>query len=1086
MEDIVYESEILPELEIEEALTLEQMLTFQPRFVAFSDQDILAYLHQLLKSSPQKAEIFARLHKQVIQDTLKIRDVHKHVTFVPRDLSRKNYEDADFIAEMNDAKQASSYTVQQMGIDRVMFPFVLDQEDIATTSDRPILEHDVDIRLGDYPSRILKTDPIQVAVDRASWNASMKNNHPDYLFDPKMHTILGNMKPGEVSWKPGDPSDMTEWILTKVRPSIQKVLAVISEPIDIHTLHRILGKYGYMLEHLKSGDFELLKTHVRDVLSKDPDIHDDEVQVPIEASKLARTFVGFGDTLQNEGKRASILITDDESMKLQTKYRTLLESVPPLPLQIPLASPAEIAKELRNGTSNIETVAEQLIQWYLRWFLDNVSRFMEKYAQNNVDLDKVESYMRRLQQVGESILLTSTFDFIHQYSDIAELKEGNDTSAYDGAPSIVPQMVFEENANEEFVPSSSMESDTTPEMDALDIFDTNTAATTSHVDMQEIENLKLEPGQKEVILDAWKKVLVVQAASGLPLNVSSVLHWCKQYITRPSRLQQIMTKVPGIAEAIAYRILHPDIQIVAERIQDLHSKEWRESLQQSYKSIHDEWITSTKQAILLIMTKWWMDLCEQSLQGTLHFTPLQGMIQHIHTWSSYGPPMQPDAKSGILAYMTEVAETVVAMDARTTRDDMKSIATERMPTEMEKLKTQWGALQASGQILNKSDRARLLLENTIKAIKSGQSGVDVLNGYLPGLLYLPQLLPAKRVAKKAASWIQGCCAAPLDDSFKADSDWRTQLSALYKIKRFLAKERWSVQARTVLNGFTKESSESNPANTHNACGNKPPKTTQLQDSISASQLFEMDLHKEAWQWIPRSHMDMLTKYPNEVEGWAKKVIDAMYPGEKTKSGAVFKVITQITSMSSLLSFLNRIGKNLREKLKEEQSDLLAQDLSMMKSCLRDIPSGKVSSTMIQYVSTILLAKPANIDHGNLSLPSDMTRQTITSIWNKNYQLCTEWNMVGSMMNATEVQAFITKVREQQKEISLQRLDILSIEDRQTLLDAKNLGLLRIVEFNEIHVDDETMTDEQDRRMDLEGEQDFTMVSRDADPDVDEL
>jgi hypothetical protein len=83
-----------------------------------------------------------------------------------------------------------------------------------------------------------------------------------------------------------------------------------------------------------------------------------------------------------------------------------------------------------------------------------------------------------------------------------------------------------------------------------------------------------------------------------------------------------------------------------------------------------------------------------------------------------------------------------------------------------------------------------------------------------------------------------------------------------------------------------------------------------------------------------------------------------------------------------------------------------------------------------------------------------------------------------------VQAFITKVREQQKEISLQRLDILSIEDRQTLLDAKNLGLLRIVEFREIRVDEPEPNE--DANLDLEGEQEFALPSRDADPDVDAL
>ena len=1097
MEEIVYENEVLPELEIEELLTLEQMLAFQPRFVAFTEQDLLAYIQQLLKTTPQRAEIFARLHREVVEN--KLPNLQDRVVIAPYSLSRNDYEDANFVQDMNEAKQASSYAVQQMGIDRVMFPFQLEDTTHASSS-RPVIENDVSIILQEdgaattFPSRILKTDPAQVHVDRAKWKITEENSHPDYLFDTQL-SIAKSSSFVPIAWNDADPSDIAEWILQKVRPSIQEMIAFIREPIDVHTLHRILNKYGYDLEKLNVQEFAPLQNHMKTILQDElpPHTNDQDAPLPIEKANISKNFVTMEDALVNETSRAALLTSDDRSMRMEEAYRMLLQSVPPLPQQPPLSTPAEMAKELQSGTSTFETIAEQLIQWYLRWFLDNLEKFMNKYHQNKVDTELVEKYVQRLKNIGESIMLTSTFDFIRQYSDVAELKEGNDTSMYDGAAAIVPQTVFEETENEEYVAPRPQEvsNDRNEESDALNLFDNiNTDANMNNMNapLVSFDGMELEQGQKEVFTSVWKQIHVIQIASGLPINTPSILQWCAQYIHRPSRIQQILAKVPGISEVVANRIVHDDIQVVSAKIQDLYSKQWRESLQQCYKEIHEEWVKSQKETLLLILTRWWIELCIQSLQGRLHFTPLQGMIQHIHLWSYYGPPMQPDAKSGILHYLMEVAESTIGLNARTAKDSMKVIANEKMTTDMDDIKIAWDRVQSSEQNLSRSDRARLLLENTIKALKSGQSGVDILSGYLPGIIYLPQLLPAKRVAKKAASWIQGCCAAPLDETFKADSDWRTQLSALYKIKRFLSKDRWSVQARSVLNTFAKDivaHQHDKEKEDHKSC-NKPVDASlhTLHDSPSSSELFGVNINDEVWQWIPRSHIDMLSKQPNLLEGWSKTLIEKMYPSEKNKSAAVFRVIQQITSISSLLSFINRIGKNIHEKIQDET---YASILSQMKDCLRKIPSGKVSSAIILYTCTVVLTMPATIQQDIFAFPTNITRQEISSIWNKNYQVCVEWNQVGAMMNATEVQAFITKVREQQKEISLQRLDILSIEDRQILLDAKNLGLTRIVEFREIQIDqDQGQELANDAQMDIEGVQDFELPSVDADQDIDAL
>lgn len=1070
MDDVIYENEVLPELEIEEVLTLEQMLEFQPRFVAFREQDMLAYIQQLLKSTPQRAEMFARLHKQVVIKPLSNHKEstapHTRVTYRPLGLTRKNFEDANFVGDMNEAKQASSYAVQQMGVDRVMFPFALDDDVSSITLTRPTLEHDATIMLanGSY-SHILANDPLQVHVEAARWDITPANTHPDYVFDAPLP--MASPQPQWIEWKEGESLELAEWILKRVRPAVKDMLRAITEPLDIHTLHRILAKYGHDLTTLSITEFEALQQHMRGVFetsTAEPDASDDTTSA-IAPSKFTTQFVSLPDTLTSETTRAMMLKKDDAAVRMEQAYFSMLQSIPPLPPQIPLPSPAEIAKDLQSGSVTMETIAEQLIHWYMRWFLDNLSRFMDRYTQTHIEMDQVDRYVRRLQNVGGSIMLTSTFDFINRYSDVAEVKEGNDTSMYDGTPSLVPETVFEENANEEYI--QNIVNDEEEDTSHLYVVDNESFALP-------LDELALSPGQKESIMHAWNHICIIQQASGLPLDAQSVLRWCKQYIQRPSRVQQIMAKVQGISEMVASRIVNDRLEVALERIQDLHSKEWRDALLASYKEIQFEWLASWNETLRLIMTRWWIELCWQSVQGTLHFTPLQGMVRYIHMWGAYGPPMQPDAKSGILHYLVEVAQFIVSgLDARSFKEEMKNLAVERMAKDLEDLQVAWEKLQASGHIMNQSERARLLLENTIKALKNKQTGVDVLGGFLPGMIYLPQLLPHKRISKKAASWIQGCCAAPLDETFQADNDWRTQLSALYKIKRFLAKERWSVQARSVLNGFSKDTDKAHMPQESRPCS-QPVTTEELEDARSASDIFGINLQDECWQWIPRSHMDMLTKQPNMVEGWAKGLIEKMYPSEKNKSAAVFRALSQITSMSSLISFLNRIGKNVQETSNNAE---MAELLSRMKMCLRNVPSGKVSYALILYVSTITLGLPATIEQGQWSIPPHTTRQELSAIWNKHYHTCTEWNQIGVMMNANEVQSFITKVREQQKEISLQRLDVLSIEDRQILLDAKNLGLLRIVEFSEIHVD---------AALDLEGEQDFAMPSLDADPDEDAL
>ena len=53
------------------------------------------------------------------------------------------------------------------------------------------------------------------------------------------------------------------------------------------------------------------------------------------------------------------------------------------------------------------------------------------------------------------------------------------------------------------------------------------------------------------------------------------------------------------------------------------------------------------------------------------------------------------------------------------------------------------------------------------------------------------------------------------------------------------------------------------------------------------------------------------------------------------------------------------------------------------------------------------------------------------------------------LTSEDIQKYITKKREQQKQISLAKMDVLSTEDRQILQDAKKLKLTKLVEVSEM-------------------------------------
>lgn len=1045
MEDeIIFENEVLPELEIEELLTAEQMLAFQPRFVAFSDAEISSYLYQLLHSF-SRADMFSKLHKSVLvqeeRSLLEQVDIFTNISRINfqqwrgHDVELEDgtveveWEENNFFEEIENAKNANTYMLQQYAVDRVFFPFVVDP-----LRGKPIIEENASIRFGSAYSRIFKHDPMQIEMDGAIWKVPSRTRK-DYVMDrPFSRTFFRSRK---VEWREGETHDVNAWIRRHVRPSIHDIIEKYTLWTDYHELERLLMVADYTVDDLTESEFRDVCAHL-ETLSESLEEADTQSMsrrlIQSLRYKMPKNGISMTDMITNEFERSTSLLTEEGIHKKQEQYSLLIQSIPPLPLQIGIPSPIEIASQLRSGSVTLEDIATTLKQWYQRWNLDTMITFMEKYMENTLDTERMNQLQLYLMDSVRSVNVINDYRFFDHYADMAEVKEGNDTRLYDGTPMAQNDYGYEDTQDADVFPNTNEGG-----------MDGEFTADATHLiePMMPSMNIELDDGQKEVFEIAWKRVHDIHVASGLPVDMEICIEWAKHYIIRVSRVQQLCSKIPALVEVIAKRVVVNDLDRAYQRIQDLHDAELRDALGREYRLVHEEWMNSCEMAFRLILTRWWYDLCSKSLHGSLQFTPLQGMYtHHISVWSYFGPPMQPDATSGIIFYITNVAESVdTRMHARELRKDIQNLADRYLSEETTILLQKWEEVKDTERAWKKADKAVMLLEDTIKAIKAKQR-VDVLAGYLPALMYLPFMLPGKRDARKAAGWIQGCCAAVLDEKFKADIDWKSKLTDLYKIKNYLAKERWTLQQRVPLENFKETVSKEKEKEGKKEDISFLEQNKGVIEEVGAD-MYTVDVAK--FTWIPRSHMTMLSGSTQEVQNWTRSLLEQMYPRQKALQ--VYQVFDAIVDPVSILSLINQFSARWENRE--------IYDLDMfheIKKTLRVLPVGRASKHMLMYCLVLAIGMPAFVDQGRFTAPNGMTMQALQRVWNANLQICIEWNKNGFMMTKSEIQSFITQVREKQKEISLERLDVLTDEDRQLLLEAKNIGLIRIVELEEIRIE----------------------------------
>lgn len=1075
MDGLIYDEEQLPEIEVEELLTLHEMVQHQPSFVAFTPSELHVLIQQLtgITNNPRKADVFYKLHSAQIAQS------HGEIDFVFKDIvctvdaKRMQYEEEDhsvYTEQIQRAKNAPNYTLQQHALHKLGIPF---RPSETSSDDHPELsEVQARIVLEDgSQSVLLPLDPVRLRLLGAQWQNNTRTC-TDYVMDDDH---IPTKRPPVVEWNQHQHklSDLGVWIHQYVRPKLSSVMEDIPENASLHDMQRILARFGYLWNCLTQEETQHVKEHTAKMGDSTTEEPSQTQHRNIASHRFIKKHNDFFEVLHSLEQLIHSRLSEDAKQRLEDVYGAWMQSIPPLAPNIALPDPYELALQISEGSVHLDETVEQLRQWYQRWDLDITSRFMDKLRNTTLETVDLLKYAEKLEATSKARGETRHRPFLSIHSEIQEIKAGSDTLFYDGQNTLSALgFVFDELAE----PQGQPLADSEPEDDEIPTIPSDTLDPQESLPFMFQEDTQWSDGTKEVATFVWHVLQRVKNASGLPCSGGEAhMKLLLSRLPRLSRLESLKQLVPSLSLDALTALITNDVKTALARVDDMSSDDSTKSaLAQHIPRIYKEWNDACNDATILVLTSWWLELIASSLQGTLDFSISNAMGRFLPLWSPFGPPVEDirRVRTGILPYMCAVTESMFPQFAYDVlQERMMDKAAHDFQDGLNQLHTMWKDLQTSQRVLDKAKLAKMSLMDAIVAMKAKQK-VNVIPAYVQALLYLPGVLPAKRQVSKAHRWVQGCCAAPLGQSFEADVDWKDTWRDLHMIKQGLSRKRWSQEPRPPLRMHSVQvpsdaHQSSPPSKKSHVCSAMVQASTPNEPSKESQHTL---LAKETW--IPKQHMDMLLTRPMDVEAWAKTLLSRIYG--KNKMTGMMQASHAIRTVSLFLTWISRITSDVLVKM--NMLDPIHKIIVPMRNMLRTLANDGGTTHIFTYCFVLVCCLPSSIHGTVVEDPVGVTIQQLNAIRDMVYMISMEYVKNGVALTQEEIQRFITKKREQQKQISIAKMDILTTEDRQLLQDAKKLKLVKLAEAEEMR----DAPEDGDVRLDIDGENEYRMAPTDRD------
>jgi hypothetical protein len=1061
--EYIYEDEILPEIEIREVISLDSFIKENPRFVAFN-QETLNILFNQFFNDKSKADAFIKLHKEIIDD----KDIDLlHFLYIYVDATRKDFENISQYFELyKRAQQAPTFQQIQVELIKIAFPF--EKGDVYTDKqfilDEPaniVLKQNADSKIPEDISKIVLSDvvtTIALPITGVYWKIPYtKHIHMTEELDKKSFKYI--------KWNPSvleATQTFTEWLKTDVRPSFKNALVKIATIASYREYLIHLYQSGYDINNLTLLENNQLKKYLDSIDTSNDDDDDDEAEVSSEPKKYPKqdyifSELTFLESLTKYHELYNIYFKDERLFSIQEKLGSYIASLPNFQNQYDTSDPYTLLKQVIDGTRTLEDLETILSQIKIQTNFTGANALLKELSRSKPAYITIEQYSQLFNKIANSIIDDKMSPFINIYNDMKEVEIGNDTSKYDGTPlTKMPIDVYEETKYAEYVEEDL---ETTPEEEVYDSIPDNygeqfPAITEAHEGIQEIMNF-LAPF-----------MIKIKESSGLPWNINQWIHMYGIEIQRESRKSQLLKVSPEISNFILDRICANTLDLSMQNINELNTPIVADKIGRIYPAIFNNWLDDCKLAFNNALSQWLLDLLEASLNGTLEFSIFNISNSNGDLWSPYGYPLD-DTKTprGILYYITAVCSVFFpfkdTVQSSIIESKIMETILDKYPTRLNALKVAWSKYKKpAGK--DKAAQAQEDLINVGQRLRKDKN-TPYLTTYIKAYYYLPTFLPKKDMDpfKKQPIWAQGCCLSTIDKNYEADNDWKVHIKSLWSMKKQLAKDRWLTIPRDELVIFINDKAPPEDKKSNDKPETViPTETTQCSIDFTKDTPSATSIDFEANDlWLPKSHYDILIKdIRNNISLLTTQCIKYAYSFSRTKAEKILRIIEEIDQLNDIYTILLKILQSITLKLQSTQpttneyKNLETTQLSLfdMKATLRKF----LKATGTDYIAYIFKAKyilaraiclPGIPENSKISRPDNVSATFYNNILQDNYTIINQWNTVNSMLTSEEIQAYITKMREEQKKVTLNKLDRLNVDDIQLMKDMKKIGLTKILQ-----------------------------------------
>lgn len=1003
------DDELMP-IEIHEIVSIDEMMKGNPTFVALDDIYIEAFAGELLGDTKKGLE-FLGLHKShVAQRNNAAQQAMKFVTFNVDARRRNNFESAEYLNEWKTLYDNVPYHKYHAEMTRTAMPYQTDD----TTLERLCIEPDdkpVSIRLASRDDKgiLLPDDTVKLPIIDAKWVPAEFTNE-SYVFDttelaanPHMHSVQP-----DAALHP----DMMAFI-TSLAPKLDDIN--VGDDGDLHTLKLNLSKNGIRYDDLSQADLDVLAAKLNNIKHKpEPSLVPKHISVSINPlqrrlSKKQKSVVSvfndkfpeFASAVEAYLDRTGAYLTETRMATLNAMFDAYLSSHPQYSLLEGVDSPFQMAMSLIHSTQDLKDVTQALND--LRTRLD--TQLVQEYfgaihGRNDTQAKDVASALASLVQKQDTGKDFVRLVELESFTDIHKLTKGIDTSMYEGVESF--NQVFTETINgaafggddefddaldtDEFGLALGMGTGAPIPADALSAF-----RSVDHMDAP------------------FREILMFADTAGLPWNYHRWLDEAfRDYAFPASRFEALANITSDIAATVLQAIANAsDEKAGLMEIAKMSNTTEAAKLAAAYPAIIQEWTSSKRYALIDGLAFWALDTLDASIAGTLDFKIPNNAFGHY--WSHLGPPIEPKAARGVFPYIAQVAKVDVSK--------LLNHATTHYPERIARL------LQYKLKDKDKQDNVKQAFMDAMEMHRQNKEKAKFnfemfLNSFIPMYLHMPSTMVEVVPLKKQPIWAQGCCVVPLNSSYEADADFRYKANTdrkkdtyLYTVKAKLADKRWLKTSRPIMYTLT----PSSPPPSNAPVTPTVDLSHHIQPSDSSLPVFDVDV----------ALMDLAQ--PEHI----KEFKDGKF--------SIFNTRTIELAQRALTRYDNKHFAVFSSVLSSDVDrdliiNLIKQVVVMHKTdSLLDIKRRIAASpNMPRDIARYLLA--AAID----KVPVDKRVDTVIEI--KNIV------SVSSFYTAEEAQDVINKKREESKTLTLSKIDALDREDRELVVAAKKLGVVKYADL----------------------------------------